>query len=165
MTAKIILCSNCGAHNRIPKEKTKQKAACSDCSNILAVIGSKRPLIASLLGIIVNLWFVWVLVFIFIVLPHFENSTHKNSNGRTSNIRKISPDETLILDNGVLLTDGQAISPVEIKPGIISKSFASGVAPLEIKTQIGNDYYVKIVNIEDNKPSLTAYIIGGHPLR
>jgi len=151
MSGRIILCSDCGTKNRIPKAKTKGKAVCGDCGKQLAVKGNGSSLLSLLFGIIIKLWFVWVLGFIFIVVPYLEDSGSKSSNsGNTHQTVKIE-------------TPPFTAPPVQINAGIISKNYVSGVAPLEIKTRAGNNYYIKIVNVSNNQAALTAYIVGGRP--
>ncbi len=55
--------------------------------------------------------------------------------------------------------------PVQINHGIIKQNYDSspGVAPLEIITKAGSNYYIKVVNITNNQETLTAYIRGGRP--
>ena len=45
--------------------------------------------------------------------------------------------------------------------GGIEENFYSGVAPLQIKTRAGKNYYIKVVDTSNNQPALTAYVVGG----
>lgn len=152
MAGRIILCSDCGTKNRIPEVKTKGKAVCGDCGKQLAIKGNSSSLLSLLFTIIIKLWFAWVLGFIFIVLPYLEDNGNKSSSsGNTYQAAKIEkPPFTA--------------PPVQINHGIISKNYVSGVAPLEIKTRTGNNYYIKVVNVANDQAALTAYIVGGRPL-
>lgn len=147
MSDRILLCSDCGTKNRIPAEKTKGKAVCGNCRKELAIRGNKRSFLSALFAIIVNLWFVWVLGFVFLIVPYLEDNDSKTSTYQTSRVEK--PPFTAPL--------------VQINHGIVEKNFISGVAPLEIKTGSGNNYYIKIVNVSNNQTALTAYVVGGRP--
>lgn len=48
--------------------------------------------------------------------------------------------------------------------GVLTQSFTSGLAPLEIRTQVGSNYYVKVLDWTNNRLVLTAFIRGGEVL-
>lgn len=152
MAGRILLCSACGTKNKIPEGKQKgKKAVCGNCGKELAIKGNRGSILSSLFSIIINLWFVWVLGFIFIVIPYFEDSGSKSSHNTSS------------YQSAKIEQPPFTAPPVQINHGIISKSFAVGVAPLEIRTRYGNNYYIKIVNTSTNQAALTAYVVGGRP--
>lgn len=100
----------------------------------------------------------WAITLFVVFVPYLDNSKNKASRNSNSHqqlekktFRKIDPNENIILD----------LTPIPITKGIISKNYASGVAPLKIETNYGNDYYIKVVNIANNQEALTAYIAGG----
>ncbi len=109
------------------------------------------PSLSSLFGIIINLWFVRVLGFIFIIMPYLEDSGSKSYN-------HVNTYQTTKVEMQPFTAP-----PVQINHGVVLKNYVSGVAPLEIKTRTGNNYYIKVVNVVDNQAILAAYIIGGHP--
>lgn len=151
MSAKILLCSECGTKNRIPEGKPKGKTVCGSCKKELAIKGSGGSFLSSLFGIIINLWFVWILLFIFIGLPYLEDSGSKPSKS-TSSYQTAKVEQPPF-----------TAPPVQISHGIISKNFSEGFAPLELKTRYGSNYYIKVVNVSTNQTVLTAYIAGGRP--
>lgn len=151
MSSRILLCSDCGTKNRIPAGKAKTKAACGSCGKQLATGGNQGAFLSSFFAVIIKLWFVWVLGFIFIVAPYFDNNGGKSS--KSANTYQSSKAEKQPF----------TAPSVQIYHGIVTKNFTSGVAPLEIKTRAGNNYYIKVVNIANNHESLTAYIVGGRP--
>ncbi|MCB9981168.1 MAG: hypothetical protein H6860_02070 [Rhodospirillales bacterium] len=152
MAGRILLCSECGTKNRIPEEKPKGNAVCGNCGKQLAIKGSRGSFLSLLFAIIVKLWFVWVLGFIFVVLPYLEDSGSKSPSRASSTYQTAKVEKPAF-----------TAPPVQITHGIVSKNFTSGVAPLEIKTGAGNNYYIKIVNVANNQVALTAYIVGGRP--
>ncbi len=151
VVGKILLCSKCGTKNKIPEEKQKGTAICGNCGRQLAIKKGRSSLTTYFFASIIRLWFVWVLCFIFLVLPYLEGGDHKpkkhSTRYQTSKVEKPRFSEP----------------PIEISHGIISKSFNEGLAPLEIRTRAGNNYFIKIVNSKSNEPVLTAYIVGGRP--
>ena len=131
------------------RQYLENKAVCGSCRKELSIRGNKGSFLSALFAIIINLWFVWVLGFIFIVAPYFEDSGKKTSNG-SSTYKESRADKQPF-----------TAPPVQISHGIVAKNFVSGVAPLEIKTGAGNNYYIKIVNVSSNQTALIAYIVGG----
>ncbi len=149
MNNRILLCSECGAKNKIPKKVPKGKTVCGNCKSHISVKGKNRSFLSSIFFVILKLWFVWVLIIIFGVLSYLEENdnevVHPSNFYQSAKIQEPSFNEP----------------PMNIDHGVVSKSFTTGVAPLEIKTQFGKNYYVKVVNTRNNQVALTAYIIGG----
>ena len=150
MTGKIVLCSECGTRNRVPEERVKGNAVCGNCGKQLVIVGRRVSFLPLLFAVFVKLWFVWILGFIFIVLPYLEDNGIKSQNRVATTYQSTKAEKTVFTE-----------PPVPINHGIVSKNFTSGVAPLEIKTRTGNNYYIKIVDIANNQVVLTAYIVGG----
>ncbi len=146
MGNRIILCSNCGSKNRIPEEKPNGVAISGNCTKQLIFSGNGSFSFSSCLAGIFKLWFIWLLGFIFIAALLDDNSGSYNAP---------------YSDPSPVKAPTFSQPQVPISHGIISKNFSTGVAPLEIKTSYGRNYFVKVINVYTHEPALTAYIVGG----
>lgn len=161
MSEKIILCSECGSKNRISSDNANKAAICGSCGASLQIKNNSGET-SGFLSLIVNLWWVWLLIFVLFVLPYFDESSPPTNV--SSNIQKVDEKTDIILDSGTLLiADGRKIAPISMDHGVLSQNFSSGLAPFEIKTSYSNNYYIKIVNSNTGQTAITAFLVGGRP--
>jgi hypothetical protein len=146
MSDRILLCRNCGAKNRIPNKKNTTKIVCGSCRYEITAGDNKSAVLPTLAAVILKLWFVWVLALIAILTTNFSD----NSKAPSYTYQEQLPANQFF-----------SAPQVQIAHGILTKNFNFGVAPLEIKTRAGNNYYIKIIDTSTNKTALTAYIVGG----
>ncbi len=52
---------------------------------------------------------------------------------------------------------------IPISQGVVTRSNEEGIAPFEILTEAGSDYFIKLVDVRTQNEILTAYIQGGRP--
>jgi len=58
----------------------------------------------------------------------------------------------------------QGISDTLPPTGVLTRGFkGQGVAPLQVKTQVGANYYIKVVDWTTKSEVLTAFVQGGQP--
>jgi len=161
MSDKIILCNECGSKNRISGENLNKAAVCGSCGKSLE-IENRGNGSSGIVTLIVRLWWLWALIFIFVVLPYFEDNSSKTQT--SSSVQKVAEKRDIVLDSGNLVTsEGNRISPIPMRHGVLNQNFSTGLAPFEIKTSYGNNYYLKIINSNSGQTALTAYLIGGRP--
>jgi hypothetical protein len=122
MAERLILCSGCGAKNRISPDKYGQPK-CGSCGKLLAIPGypkggrgfSSKPL-------------TWLAVGGLVLGGYFWMEERKGTSSKHS--------EPVF-----------NAAPVHASAGILQWPSNSGVAPLGIQTRPGNDYYVKLVDM------------------
>ena len=138
--SRVILCIECGTKNRIADDK--KNPLCATCGKPLFV---SRPTVIpseTKLFLFKN-WYIGVIALIVIgmivIVKHHEG-------------KPVIVDSPLVLQSKVAVT------------GIITQEFDKGAAPLAIKTQSGNDYYVKIIEVNTRHAVMTAYIKGGEAI-
>lgn len=144
MSAKIVLCSQCGTKNRLPDGSRHGPVKCGSCGKQLAV-GATADSNASCF---------WPLVLIgLVVIAIFYDADSTDE-----------PEQHYQNDQSLLNEDESAnfnAPPVQISHGVTSQNFEEGVAPLGIETQAGRNYFVKVVDIGSEREILTAFIEGG----
>ena len=152
MVNRLILCGGCGTKNRVPagRHGTPQ---CGTCGKVLAVPGSKQgrgpfgitALTCLIVGGLLFGGYLWL------------NDQKTSSLAATEHVSE----KPLRTSRPV-----QPASPVFDAPsihasaGIMQRPSSPGVAPLGITTAVGNDYYVKLVDMAD-RPVMTIYVEGG----
>lgn len=167
MANRIILCSACGAKNRL--EDQKGQPYCGKCGKALSVRGYRDSVFT-----FSRLVKAWPLLFVFgffyfYSTSHYSENLPQNAPSRAGD--KILTDADL---NNIVFDEpvgNEEISvksfnapPVSITHGVVEKNYRGGVAPLAIKTSAGINYFIKVVNANTQQTALTAYIIGGKPL-
>lgn len=146
MSERLILCSGCGAKNRIPAGGTGQPK-CGSCSKPLSVPGYPRggrsllrkPATWVLLAALAFGGYVWM-----------ENS--KGGKGVPASVPSAQA-------NAPQPTFNEA--PIPISAGVLERAYA-GVAPLGIETHPGSNYYVKLVDMA-GRTVMAMYVEGGRP--
>lgn len=149
MAERLILCSLCGAKNRILPSGVGQPK-CGSCGKELAVpdyqLGRpklfKRPLTwLAIVGIAFG-GYLWL----------------QDQNG--GRLRTTSDSSTDTLHTTKSAKPSFNIPSVPASHGVLQWPSTAGVAPLGVKTQYGNDYYVKLVDM-GGRTIMTMYIEGG----
>jgi hypothetical protein len=146
---KIVLCNSCGTQNKILPNKGNYK--CGKCKNILLTTGTSHSII--LLKILGRHWF-WLLVFsVIIVLNLPSDKKDKYDKIHSKNYNRIIQSEVSTI---------QLPPAVPIKHGEVLKPFSSkGVAPLEVKTNFGANYFIKLIDVDTKQIKMSAFIEGG----
>lgn len=160
MSDKILLCAECGTKNRVLSEKQGQRASCAVCHATLLMSAAnkasshwKHAAVASLL-------------FCFVIIASSQLSGPPHAVNKTVTVS----DFDKVLQNTIAGASGNkannnhssvALLPIPIETGIVNiTTSAERVAPLEIKTRPGANYYLKIVDLR-NVEVLTLYVHGG----
>lgn len=146
MAERLILCSLCGAKNRILPSGVGQPK-CGSCGKELAVPGYQPRLFKKSLT--------W-LVIAGIALGGYlwlqeQKSTRLRTTGHSHTDTLHTPKSTKPFFN---------VPSVPASHGVLQWPSTPGVAPLGIKTEYGNDYYVKLVDM-GGRTIMTMYIEGG----
>lgn len=139
---RIILCEKCGQKNRIAGNINLPNATCGKCGNSLSV--PKRKTFygfgkgKAFLGFR-NVLIILCIAYVVIVSQiKTKNSVNPYQNKEFS------------------------ASSVQIDTGIIRKPTGKkGVAPLRIKVALGNDFFIKVVDLRTNNEVQAMYIKGG----
>lgn len=147
MTERLILCSGCGAKNRISQDKHGQPK-CGSCGKFLEVPGYpkdgrgllKKPLI-------------WLVVGGLVFVGYFLMEKQKDNSPRATTGTQSSKPYKPIFN----------ATPVPVSAGVMQWPSSPGVAPLRIKTRTGNDFYVKLVDSAE-RVVMTMYVEGGRDL-
>lgn len=136
----IILCEECGQKNRVRRDRNDSNAKCGRCGKPLEIL---KPS-SNNLGLLFFLGFVVVVGYL--ILKDEPNITRRSI--KAGSISKPLP---------------RFNAPsVAINAGIVRLNFSSKpIAKLQIKTTVGSDYFIKIVNQATDKEELVVYIIGG----
>ena len=152
MAERLILCSRCGAKNRVPPGKHGQPK-CGRCGKPLAVPGYpdgahglfKKPLTWLVVGGLVFGGYFWM---------EERKDSSSGATGYASNdsfnSSKPSKPEKPVFN----------AAPVPVSAGVMRWPLSKGVAPLAIKTRAGSNYYVKLVDMAE-RTVMTMYVEGG----
>lgn len=146
MAERLILCSGCGAKNRIPQDRRGQPK-CGSCGKPLSVPGysARRGFFKKAL--------IFLIVGGLIVGGYYFVEEYKGLSSTTTNtklLRSFDP---------VQKSDFNA-PRVPVSAGVMQRPSNAGVAPLAISTHAGNDYYVKLVDL-GGRVVMTMYVEGG----
>ena len=145
---RLILCRECGTKNQISRYKTGLK--CSNCN---------RPLIVPRVYERLSLYrkpLIWL------VIGGLLGGSYLLATGQHQGNSQISPEKPMLLSESS--NEPPFSNPqVPIATGIMQAPLNAAVAPLNIKTSIGSNYYVKLVNL-DEQTVMTMYIKGGQYL-
>ena len=152
MAERLILCSGCGAKNRISPSGSGQPK-CGACGKALAVPGYsqgglrlfKKPLTWLVVGGLVLGGYLWI-------EESNDSGSRTTSNAPTGSSESSKPPKPA--------KPVFNATPVQASAGVMQWPSSQGVAPLEIKTSYGNDYYVKLVDIA-GRTVITMYVEGG----
>lgn len=186
MADRLILCSECGTKNRVGGDRTG-KPTCGNCGKALAVPGYSgagksqlfRPAfwfalgIASVVGVLYynDPSIVQKLNFFgpgdnkptyLETLPEgfvldSPPASNEQTNAQAPDLSKYGRSVEELPDTSKLTPS--KILPVRISTGII-KWPQSAIAPLEIKTTTGFNYFIKLID-SNGRSAMTMYIKGG----
>jgi hypothetical protein len=147
-TIEVVLCSSCGTQNKILPNKGNYK--CGKCKNILLTTNTKN---SSIFKILSRYW-VWLLVFSVIIILNLPSGKKDKYNKiHSENHNRISQFEVSTI---------QLPPAVPIKHGEVLKPFSNkGVAPLEVKTNFGANYFIKLIDVDTKQIKMSAFIEGG----
>lgn len=149
MAERLILCSLCGAKNRILPNGIGQPK-CGSCGKELVVpsyqLGRpklfKKPLTWLVIAGIVFGGYLWL------------------QEQKSSRLRTTGDSYTDTLYTPKSAKPSFDVPSVPASHGVLQWPSTPGVSPLGIKTQYGNDYYVKLVDM-GGRTIMTMYIEGG----
>jgi hypothetical protein len=168
---RIILCLNCGQQNRLKAEGRVHMARCGRCSEPLAVPtnGRKRTHAFGLITVL--------LVATAGVVGYFVHGDQQRSpnTGAGSKQAKLEPsisepEESLPEVPIVPIPELKPppsfselnVPPVAISTGLVrTRHGGERIAPIEIRTSSGTNYFLKLDNAADGREELAMYIQGG----
>ncbi len=140
---EVVLCSSCGTQNKILPNKGNYK--CGKCKNILLTTNTEN---SSIFKILSRYWF-WLLVFSVIIIFNLPSS----KNDKRNKVNSVSQYK---------ISNIPLPPAVPVKHGEILKPFINkGVAPLEIKTNFGANYFIKLIDVSTKQIRMSAFIEGG----
>lgn len=151
MSSKIFLCFDCGTRNRIEDGRDRAKAKCGKCSAYLFP-DAQNTSVAKPSKSYTNkpdsgadkssgdkTWYVVAAIVAILALVAILGSNNNNSF-RNSNLPP----------------------SVSQRPGIVSNwTGRQPVAPFEIITERGQNYYVKLVDSSSGRDAVSIYVTGG----
>lgn len=139
---RIILCEECGQKNRIDGSINLPNATCGKCGKSLSVPKGKTFFGFGIRKAILVFRNVLIILCIAYVVIVFQIKT-KNPVKPYQKIEFSAP-------------------PVHISTGIIRKPASSkGIAPLKIKVALGNNFFIKVVDLRTDNEVQVMYIKGG----
>lgn len=142
MSTKLILCGGCGAKNRLPDKRIKA-VRCGGCGKVLEVPGVSRSSGGFVRALLRTPLF-------YIVIAGLGFAAYYNLG---DGVRKGAPTAPAV---------AQPVfnaSPVPFSVGVVHRT-QPGVAPFEILTRPGSNYYVKLVNTA-GQTVLAMFVEGG----
>jgi hypothetical protein len=151
---RIILCADCGTKNRIPPDKSGA-AKCGRCGHVINT-GNNPNSENKLLWIAIGIAGAAIVLFAIVYAPSIDRPQRLDTAGLkpvtfpNNAERPAAPKPELI--------------PVAITTGVIFARPSSQTAPLDIRTPVGSNYYVKLSEPYSRQIVLTAYIEGGRTL-
>lgn len=186
MADRLILCSECGTRNRVGSDKGATPI-CGNCGKTLTISGYKGTGFSQFARSAI--WFALGAVSLAGILQ-YNNPNFIKVSGVLGwfNSQKIvdqtTPPDGFILDNQSTnkeQSDAQnldfsneaeevdefddqvspKLTPVAISTGVVKRA-KKAVAPLKIITAEGYNYFVKLVDM-NNQTVMTMYIVGGEP--
>lgn len=144
----IVLCNSCGTQNKILPNKKNYK--CGKCKNILPTTNVKNSSFFQIFG---RYW-LWLLIFSVIIifdLPSSKNDKHNKVNSVNHNSVSQYEISNISLPPAIPVKHGEILKPFSNK----------GVAPLEIKTNFGANYFIKLIDAGTQQIKMSAFIEGG----
>ncbi len=162
--ARFILCSGCGAKNRVAEGRSGQPK-CGACGKPLTVPGHSRRSSSFLKRLVT-----WVVVggvafggYQWLQEQKGSSSDPKKnlqSATSTQSTNSSSPDFSKFGQQVAPAEPGFDASPVPISTQVLQPPKEGGVAPLEIRTSAGQNYFVKLVD-SAGRVVMTMLIEGG----
>jgi hypothetical protein len=143
---RIILCEKCGQKNRIAGGINLPNATCGKCGKSLSV--SKGRTFSGFGTTIIILCIAFV-----VIVSQLSRKDSKRPDIKTTNPVK----QTQKLEFSA--------SPVQIDTGIIRKPASNnGIAPLKIKVALGNNFFIKVVDLRTENEVQVMFIKGGESI-
>jgi hypothetical protein len=152
MAERLILCSGCGAKNRISAGKYGQPK-CGGCGKPLAVPGYPKCG-----GGFFSKPLTWLAVGGLVLGGYFLMEERKGSSSGATGYASTDSSHSSTPSRPARPVFNAA--PVPASAGVMQRPSEPGVAPLGIKTRSGNDYYVKLVDMA-GRTVMTMYVEGG----
>lgn len=168
MADRLILCSECGTRNRVSSDRAV-RPTCGSCGKALAVPGYLGTGIGHLSKPV--FWFALGAVTVAGVLYYNASLAPTPVTGEANSwdndpladqlaSKKQPTPEPLDFTNQSDPYEDEYV-PVTISTGVVKRA-KNAVAPLKITTEAGYNYFVKLVDKNDNDV-MTVYIVGGEP--
>lgn len=153
MEKRFILCSECGAKNRLGEGEGTPK--CGKCGKTLNVPrpSDLQKFVLSPLGLLAG-----GALAIFILIAILDDDSKPYSKYARPTEYAPPASDTLEVQEPEFNEP-----PVSITPGIVHEPKSEAVAPLAIQTSHGSNYYAKLVNLDTGVETMSMYIIGGIP--
>jgi hypothetical protein len=162
---RILLCLHCGRQNRV-SEGAVPVARCGHCREALAASRKRARLIPALL-VVAGVAVVGYLV--------HSNQLHSSSAGPRTQQAKVDPSLSGA-ENSVPGARGVPVptrrpaptfaeinaAPVAIHTGVVwARPGSVRIAPFEIRTASGKDYFLKLSDATNGREELAIYVQGG----
>lgn len=151
MAHKLILCRNCGTRNRVPQGAYRSQLGCGRCGEPLVSSTSdlrrRRATRIAIPFVLAAIGLAWY----FLVFEEEKVSSRKTTSAHHSDSRDTTSQPVFDAPQ------------VPISPGVILAPPTRGVAPFEIRTKAGRDYFVKLVDL-NGTDVMTIFVQGGRPL-
>ena len=143
---QVILCARCGTQNRVPVAARLALARCGRCGVPLAPAVRTGRSGGRMFG-----WLFCILIAAGGLVGYIVYRHDPIAPGDVPRAEQSAPAAPAFDAPPVPTSTGL----VRVRPG------RQRIAPLEIRTAVGSNYFVKLVNIADSREEIVAYIEGG----
>ncbi len=162
MADRVILCSQCGTKNRVPTERAGTPR-CGGCGKTLHV-ANRNSTRRTWITVVVVLVTVSAGAALVIGFQEEEGFGAVRTSSPPPTRQTTSPPPTTALAPPLRFAPPLAAAPappaVPITTGLVVRPIRGGVAPFEVVTPAGRNYYVKLVDMT-GQTILSMYIAGG----
>jgi len=171
-----VRCRNCGAANRVPKYSQGSWPVCAGCNSALpfgaveaARVTDRHRLVVSLLAVAAAAIGIANVVRPMVqraanTVPPTTTVIRSSQSASAVAVNTVPPSTTVMRSSqsASTMASRDALQPVPIKTGIISKAKPTGaLAELKLATPSGKNYLIKLVDAKTSSQRMLIYIEGG----